>query len=160
MSYSSSPHPPPISVFVIVDVVFIVVWRSSSLKEILGFEYFFDLELASGRNGREFVLHDGQLGALIEEGLEQVARVQPAELGPADLVHRLHRRRVRPKAVVHGTEGDAAPVRPQRRQHHVRRIQRVDVVRHKHVRHGRLVDGKTCSAVERRLVVAAGKEGG
>lgn len=77
------------------------------------------------------------IGAAIHSGgrvrAVEVDSMRPRCREPSDLVHAVHGAGVRPEAVVHGDEGQAGGRAVQPRQHHVRRVQRVDEVRRERV---------------------------
>ena len=102
---------------------------SSSLKQIGAFQHFVDVEFSSERNRGKFIFDDRQPPKLVEEILEKSARVESVELLTTDGVHGVDAASVSPKAVVHGGERHAGPMRVQGGQHHVRRVQSVNVVR-------------------------------
>ena len=103
-----------------------------------------DIESPAWRYGWQFFINNRQFRTLIVQILQESAGMKPQELSSANVVHVVDGGGVRPEAVVDGAERDAATMGVESRQHHVSRVQGVDVVGDEQMRHGRLMDGETC----------------
>ena len=113
------------------------------MKQISAFQYFINVQSPSTRNLWYIIVNHLQMGKLIMKILQESAGVKTMKLPSTDFVHCVDRASVRPEAVMHGGKCDSGPMRMQSSQHHMSRVQSMNIIYNKHMTVLRLVYGQT-----------------